>query len=267
MVLMAVFVVVPLGAGARRACPPPSHGASTSASWAAGSSSCCPPCWAAPRARERAVVLARDRGARPRAWPRSPRAWTPRRASSRRSSSSSRAFNVLEAKLPALVSRAAPGGRPRRGHRRLLERAVPRHVRRRRRWAASLAQHARLRGRHRRLRRRHRRVARGGLENGRIRPISLEDETEGLVDARSSAPVPRTQAREKTHGIGEQGDPHRQPRARSRNALHARRRRGHQHLRRHHGDVEGQAAARSRRRPSGTAWPSSASSPRSPAST
>ena len=31
--------------------------------------------------------------------------------------------------------------------------------------------------------------------------------------------------------------------------------------------VEGQDTARSRRRPSGTAWPSSASSPRSPANT
>ncbi len=70
------------------------------------------------------------------------------------------------------------------------------------------------------------------------------------------------------NGFGEQGDPGRQPRPRSGNALHDERRRDHATSRsRHRGNGRTRRAARSARRPNGIASCSSIAWPKSPAST
>ena len=136
-------------------------------------------------------------------------------------------FNVLEAKLPALVSQSAtPRGTGCRD-RRLFQRTVPRHVRRRRR------------RRRARAARRHRGPCSLLLPGRSLAGVAR------MAAARPMAPpatrnVTNSIDRRNVHGIGQQGDPARQPRARPRNALHARRRRGHQHHHRHHRAVEGQ---------------------------
>jgi single stranded DNA-binding protein len=133
-------------------------------------------------------------------------------------------FNVLEAKLPALVSRAAPGRRP--GSATGIYSSVQ--------FlgtffggaaGGALAQHAGFGVVLRPVPRRHAPVARGRVEHGRFR---------------RRGPGIAYLEKGKKHGIGQQGDPHRQPRARPRDALHARRRRDHQHLGGHHRELEGQ---------------------------
>ena len=109
-------------------------------------------------------------------------------------------FNTLEASLPAMVSRAAPDARARRGARRVLHGAVPRGVRRRR---------------HRRLAARRRGRARGARGVcGAVRRVAADRVRAPPAPAAQRRAVPHRRRRTRGRGSADRTAPRRPRRGR-----------------------------------------------------